>query len=50
MKFKALRSALAAGFIMTTTVVVGVTVLEHNLVKQTSVSAPKSSARFSAAG
>ena len=38
MKFKALRMALAAGFLMTTAAVVLVSMLEHSLVAGTTVS------------
>ncbi len=37
MKLKALRTALVAGFLMTTLAVIGVTTLEHRLVERASV-------------
>lgn len=36
MKFKALRMALAVGFLVTTAAVVAVTMIEHSLLAETS--------------
>lgn len=39
MKLKALRMALAAGFLMTTSAVLGVMMLEHRLTERASMAA-----------